>query len=82
MNRIGFLSISMLALGLTTGCSALYVGHRDQARTQCERQPTVGERVACRQQYSTSYDQYEKQRQTLQQAHPDRPGQNPASLPE
>ena len=27
-------------------------------------------------------DQYEKQRQTLQQAHPDRPGQNPASLPE
>jgi hypothetical protein len=38
--------------------------------------------VACRQQYSTSYDQYEKQRQTLQQAHPDRPGQNPASLPE
>ena len=82
MNRIGFLSISMLALGLTTGCSALYVGHRDQARTQCERLPTVGERAACRQQYSTSYDQYEKQRQTLQQAHPDRPVQNPPSQPQ
>lgn len=82
MNRIGLFTVSMLALGLTTGCSALYVGNRDQARTRCEQLPTVGERAACRQQYSTSYDQYEKQRQTLQQAHPDRPGQNPASLPE
>jgi hypothetical protein len=79
MKKTGLTSILALGLSLVSGCSALYTGQQSSARKACETLAGIEERIACRQQNSMSYEQYEKQRQALHDNDPQHrpPGKSP-----
>lgn len=60
----------MFILVCMTGCAPLYTGYRDQAKKSCDELSSIPERIDCRKNYTMSYDQYEKQRQSLQDDQP------------